>query len=200
MDSIEHINQSLFLQINASLDTPLWVIQVATIFADYFIFGIPVLLLAMWLWGGEKLRQVAVMAFCVCFFSLGLNQLIGLVWQHPRPLIIGIGHTFISHAMDSSFPSDHMTVFSALAVTFIFQRLLKFGTALALIGILVGWSRVFLGAHFPFDMVGAVGVTLFGYCIACFLWERAGSKLCNVLNTLYRKLFVWPISKGWVKA
>lgn len=199
MDHIERINQSLFLQINASLNTPSWVIQAATIAADDFIFGIPLLLLVMWFWDGEKLRHVAMMAFCVCFISLGLNQLIGLAWQHPRPSMIGLGHTFIAHAMDSSFPSDHMTIFSALAVTFIFQRLFKLGIALMLIGILVGWSRVFLGAHFPFDLLGAVGVTFLGYGIVVSLWQKAGATLMDFIESLYRKLFALPINKGWVK-
>jgi undecaprenyl-diphosphatase len=199
MNSIEHLNQTLFLLINATPHTASWIIQIAAVFADNFILGVPVLLLIMWLWGGAQYRRVAVMAFCVCFISLGLNQLIGLAWQHPRPSVMGLGHTFIAHAMDSSFPSDHMTVFSALAVTFFFQRLIKLGLITGCIGIIVGWSRVFLGAHFPFDMVGAVGVTFLGYAIVAVLWLTVGAHLYNLFELIYRKLFAMPIHKGWVK-
>jgi membrane-associated phospholipid phosphatase len=55
-------------------------------------------------------------------FILAINQAIGLVWQHPRPFMAGIGHAWISHATDSSFPSDHTTV--------------SFGVALA------AWARI----------------------------------------------------------
>ncbi len=199
MNTIEHLNQSLFLSINAGLDTAPWIIHLTTIFANDFIFGVPLLLLVMWLWGGDQRRHTAIMAFCVCLVSLGLNQVIGMVWQHPRPSMIGMGHTFISHAMDSSFPSDHMTVFSALAVTFLCQRLMKLGFTVALIGIVVGWSRVFLGAHFPLDMFGAIVVTTMGYGVVAALWPGVGSKVINMIELIYRKLFVIPINKGWIK-
>lgn len=199
MNSIERLNQSLFLSMNARVDTSSWIIQIATVFANDFIFAVPFLLLAMWLWGNKQLRHIAIMAFCVCFVSLGLNQLIGMVWQHPRPSMMSLGHTFITHAIDSSFPSDHMTVFSALAVTFLLQRLLTLGCIVAMIGISVGWSRVFLGAHFPFDIVGAVIVTFFGYGIVYCLWQKAGLKIVRFIELIYRKLFRLPISKGWIK-
>jgi undecaprenyl-diphosphatase len=156
-------------------------------------------LIVMWFRGGDKRRQTAVMAFCVCFLSLGFNQIIAMVYQHPRPSMIGMGHTFISHAMDSSFPSDHMTVFSALAVTFLCQRLMKLGLVVALLGIVVGWSRVFLGAHFPLDMLGAVGVTIVGYGLVTVLWSSVGSKIVAQIENIYRKILVIPINHGWIK-
>jgi undecaprenyl-diphosphatase len=39
-----------------------------------------------------------------------INQVIILLWQHPRPFVIGLGHTYLAHAADSSFPSDHLTL------------------------------------------------------------------------------------------
>jgi hypothetical protein len=39
------------------------------------------LLAAMWLWGGEAQRRLAVRACLVAMLSVGINQLIGLVWQ-----------------------------------------------------------------------------------------------------------------------
>jgi undecaprenyl-diphosphatase len=199
MNTIEHFNQSLFLSLNAGLNTAPWIIYLTTIFANDFIFGIPFLLLIMWFWGGDKPRHTAIMAFCVCFLSLGFNQLIAMVYQHPRPSMMGIGHTFMSHAMDSSFPSDHMTVFSALALTFFMQRLKTLGLVVALLGIVVGWSRIFLGFHYPLDMLGAVGVTIVGYGLVTVLWSSVGSKIVAQIENIYRKILVIPINHGWIK-
>src|SRR5262245_1652010 len=112
MGSIEAWNQALFLKINAGPATPAWLIDMAMGVADDLILAIPLLLLGLWLWGDEGRRSVALKSCLVTFVALGLNQLIGLVWQHPRPFALGLGHVYVPHAPDSSFPSDHMTVFA----------------------------------------------------------------------------------------
>jgi undecaprenyl-diphosphatase len=58
---------------------------------------------------------------------------------------------------------------------------------------------VFLGVHFPLDMIGAVAVT----CVACVLvaplWRLAGAWVTQSAVVLYRKLFARPIALGWLR-
>ena len=56
---------------------------------------------------------------------------------------------------DYSFPSDHMTVAAALAagLWLIDRRLAVIGTVLALVE---GFSRVYLGQHYPHDVFAAI--------------------------------------------
>jgi hypothetical protein len=54
--------------------------------------------------------------------ALSANQLLGLVWQHPRPFLIGLGQTFLVHAPDSSRPGDYITVFAGVALTQLARR------------------------------------------------------------------------------
>ena len=51
--------------------------------------------------------------------ALLVNQLIGLVWQHLRPFMIGLGHSHLAHVADSSFPSDHLTLLWAVAFSLV---------------------------------------------------------------------------------
>lgn len=86
--------------------------------------------------------------------ALGINQLIGLFYRRPRPFMVGIGHTYLVHAADSSFPSDHVTVICTTGLTLFLNRpTRRVGGALLLVALPVAWARVFLGVHFPFDMV-----------------------------------------------
>jgi membrane protein DedA with SNARE-associated domain len=63
--------------------------------------------------------------------------------------MMGLEHTFIPHATDSSVPSDHATVFSAIGLTLVFGSIRSVtGWAILLLGVCVAWSRVFLGVHF----------------------------------------------------
>ncbi|WP_230371667.1 hypothetical protein [Paludibacterium denitrificans] len=93
MNQLEVLNRALFLQINGGNGTPVWLIRVAIGIADYLIFLIPILLLCLWLWGNHARRSLAIKACLVTLFALGMNQVIGMLWQHPRPFMIGFGHT-----------------------------------------------------------------------------------------------------------
>jgi len=199
MNPFETFNRTLFLQINGGDGSPAWLIQVATGIADDLIYLIPLLLLGMWLWGDSTRRSLAIKACLVTLLALGANQVIGLVWQHPRPFTIGLGHTWIPHAADSSFPSDHLTVFAGIGLTLLFGGAFRLAAAVLATGFAVAWARVFLGLHFPLDMVGAVAVAGVAYVIVSPLWRMAGGTLTNLAEKLYRTVFAHPIAYGWVR-
>jgi undecaprenyl-diphosphatase len=198
MNTLEALNRSLFLSINATPATPHWQIEAASTVANDFIFLIPVLLALLWLFGDHRQRSAAVRACCVALLALGFNQLIGMVWMHPRPFMIGLGHTFIEHVPDSSFPSDHGTLFASVALTLLLARLWHDGLLAALAGVAVAWARVRIGVHFPLDMAGAIGVACIAYALVAPLWARAGEALMRLLIALYRKAASWPIRRGWL--
>ena len=189
MNPFETFNRTLFLQINGGDGSPAWLIQVATGIADDLIYLIPLLLLGMWLWGDSTRRSLAIKACLVTLLALGANQVIGLVWQHPRPFMIGLGHAWIPHAADSSFPSDHLTVFAGIGLTLLFGGAFRMAAAVLATGFVVAWARVFLGLHFPLDMVGAVAVAGAAYVVVSPLWRMAGGKLTNLAEKLYRTVF-----------
>lgn len=199
MNNIEAFNQSLFLWINASANTPSWAIDTAIFLADDLIYLIPVLLLVLWLWGDGARRNQAIKACLVTLLALGANQVIGLVWQHPRPFMVGLGHAWIPHAADSSFPSDHMTVFAGIGLTLLLGGAFRLAAAVLATGFAVAWARVFLGVHFPLDMAGAVAVTGVTYVVVLPLWRMAGDTLTNLAEKLYGTVFSHPIASGWVR-
>src|ERR1035437_1502787 len=108
MEQIEALNRAFFLSINAGPGTATWLLNSAIFIADNLIYLIPTLLLVLWLWGDERKRNLALRSCLVAMLGVGVNQIIGLFWQHPRPFMIGLGQTWIAHAADSSFASDHV--------------------------------------------------------------------------------------------
>jgi undecaprenyl-diphosphatase len=199
MNTLEAFNQALFLLINGTTATPGWEISVALLIADYVIYLIPLLLAGMWLWGSEEQRRLAIRACLVAMLGVGANQLIGLVWQHPRPFMIGLGHTFLPHTPDSSFPSDHATVFAGIALTLLLGGARSLGMITMLAGVSVAWARVFLGVHFPLDMFGAAAVACVAYMPIAPAWHFAGRTVTQCAIGLYRKLLAWPIDLGWLR-
>jgi undecaprenyl-diphosphatase len=111
-----------------------------------------------------------------------------------------LGHTFIEHAPDSSFPSDHVTVLASGALTLLLADERRYGLSMLLAGLAVVWARVFVGVHFPLDMAGAVAVACVAYVLVVPLWRMSGAALTRGLIAVYRKLLAWPIGRGWLSS
>ena len=114
--------------------------------------------------------------------------------------MIGIGRTLIPHVADSSFPSDHLTLLWAVSFSFVLQRQFRsMGVLLTLLGIPMAWARIYLGVHFPFDMVGSVFVA------GVSAWIAHGGKrwfiepLYNMATHIHVRLFKRLILLGWVQ-
>lgn len=199
MNEIEAINRSLFLLINGSGSTPAWLVNIAIGTANDVIYLIPLQLVLMWLWGDRAYRQLAVKACMVTLLALGFGQLIGLAWPHPRPFAVGIGHALLAHVSDASFPSDHATVFASIGITLLCGGAPWLAAITLLGGICVAWAKIFLGVHFPMDMLGAIPVAVIAYAVVSPIWRAVGDQVTGILEPLYRKALARPINWGWAR-
>nr|WP_321238255.1 undecaprenyl-diphosphatase [uncultured Tolumonas sp.] len=186
---MEALNQAWFLIINANTHTPDALIQLAKILAEWVIYFIPVLLIYIGVKGSSDTRRSAITASAAVAVALLIGQIINYAWPHPRPFMIGLGHTFLEHKSEASFPSDHALVLFTLAIGFISTGLRKLGVQLLLAGIAVSWARVFLGVHFPFDIAGALVVSIPSVWVATAMLNRSalGNRLINEMEQIYQQ-------------
>lgn len=197
---MDALNHTLFLWINAPAQADPFTLAIAMLCATQIIWIVPVLLTWNWLRGNERRRRVVLTATAATLLALGVNQLIGIVWPQPRPFMIGLGHTYLAHAADPSFPSDHMTVLAALACSFLLDRDSRLtGAVVALLALPVAWARLYLGVHFPLDMVGAVVVAAVSAWLAARSANRYLPPLYGCTIRLHRMLFGRLIAAGWVR-
>lgn len=201
MDFLERFNQSLFLQINADPATPAWRIHAALLVANQLILLVPGVLAALWLWGGEAQRSLALKTLASIAAALSASYLCGALWPHPRPFAIGLGQAFFPHKATPSFPSNHTIIIATFACALILdRRWAGWGWAALLAAAVVGASRVYLGVHFPLDIAGGLMLAPLAAGVAAPLWNRIGTPLTRALQGLYRKLLALPIARGWVRA
>jgi len=159
---MEQLNQHIFLFLNSrSMFVRSGTDHLAVFLADWLIWVIPALLAAMWFMGDVRRKQVAVRAGLTAALALGIGALIGWLWPHPRPFMIAMGHMLVLHAPDASLPSDHLTLWWSIALALAYAPGLKrAGLLLGLAGLVLAWARIYIGVHFPFDMVAAFLVAL----------------------------------------
>lgn len=195
------LNHSIFLLMNAQAQPNFLVLWVAKFFAIYVIYLVPLSLLAGWFWGAEGRRKLMLEAVASGLLGLLMSQIIALVYFQPRPFVLGLGQQLLAHAPNASFPSDHLTLLWAVSFSLLLHpRSRMMGAVLALLGLAVAWGRIFLGVHFPLDMLGAAVVSVIsaGLCLR-------GARYCiepvfSRVDALYKRLFAVLIRRAWVRA
>jgi len=160
-------NHDLFLLINASESPAAPIVLIANLFASSPVYVVPALLIFLWVRGRTSARGGLLSVTLGLVAGLGINQILGLLWHEPRPFMIGLGHTLTNHVVENSFPSDHATLIWSLAFGLIAtQAASPWGIAVSIVGLLVGWARIYLGVHFPIDIFASVFVALASAAIA----------------------------------
>lgn len=182
---MESLNQTLFLLLNAPANAGTLSVAFAWLCGEGLIWLLPLMLSVGWWRGDAALRRCMLEVLFAAMLALVVNLCIGALWPHPRPFVLGLGRRLIEHAADPSFPSDHVTLMSVTAVSLYLQGWRRSGALWGGMALLTAWARVYLGVHFPFDMLGAVVVA---YLVARLCRQYGG--------VLLDPLHAW-LQQGW---
>lgn len=134
------------------------------------------------------LRQIPqTMLFISVIIATGVfNQILKYIYQRPRPEFFRL-----AEASGYSFPSGHtMIAFSFyMTVAYIAWRQLKteatrfaFFSLAAVIVVLIGFSRIYLGVHFPSDILGGIFASSVIVIVATTIYDWYQRKMENKLT------------------
>ena len=111
--------------------------------------------------GPTRSKLAAVSAAAAGALALLINLVLSQLWFHARPFVDHPRQTLllVHHAADNSFPSDHASLALAIAfaVTAFHRRL---GLLLLLGAACIGADRIFIGVHYPVDVLASLLVSL----------------------------------------
>jgi undecaprenyl-diphosphatase len=122
------------------------------IFASYkFRYIFAFVLLLMWLRNGQY-RKVFYRSLISIIINLSINVLIKQYKFRPRPFMTRKANLLIPSKLDSTFISKHtLLAFAVSTMIFIFNKIVGF--IMLGLSVLIGVSRIWTGAHYPFDII-----------------------------------------------
>lgn len=191
-------NLHLFQLINAppglSHQQLLW----ATLLASWLIVLVPITMAVGWVRGDHAARLGLVQMLVAVGLALLLAQVVTLIWPQPRPFAVHVGTQYLDHGTDPGLPSDHVTVFWTLALASLrSRRFALWGFPLLAVGLVVGWSRIYLGVHFPMDIAAALPVAWAGTMSAGVLRKPLMPLYAGMLSLHDRWL---GLLRDWMRA
>ena len=149
------LNNEIFYIIY-NLSTISWVADLA-IFLSYLFTYILLFSLVIWaIFFSQKKMYSFSLLFLSGIFSWFVANIIKSIIRTNRPFV-DLDIVPLSRDIGFSFPSEHMSVFMAIAVAmFLLNK--KAGIVFLIIAILIGLSRIVIGVHYPLDIFGGLFV------------------------------------------
>ncbi|MEI6039992.1 MAG: phosphatase PAP2 family protein [Candidatus Berkelbacteria bacterium] len=131
------------------------------LFAEYLIYVLPIILLWLWFYD-QKSKKVAMRAAGSALVAfLVFAHSIGQFIHRARPFDSGGVRELLFHRPTYSFPSDHATVFFAIAASFWFSGNKKMGVAFFVLASINAIFRVATGIHWPTDVLAGAIIGIF---------------------------------------
>lgn len=128
----------------------------------------------------NEYRKSMVSTFVFTIMNLFISFIVGSIYYVDRPFVHNKVNLLFPHAKDASLPSDHATGTMSIAL-----GLGKYNKAisvtLSILSLIVGFSRVYVGHHYPADVISAY-ILVF---VTNYLYNL---KLRNKVEALYETL------------
>lgn len=157
----------LFTYINNFARKCLYVDAWGVFFADYLVYFLLVgaALIYFLVKKKEKLRYLFVIGSSVILSRLVITELIRLIWHRSRPFVDYQVNQVIEHSASGSFPSGHIAFLFALAMAVYFFNK-KWGLVFFILSLVVGLARIFVGIHYPLDILGGIVIGIVSAVVA----------------------------------
>jgi len=122
----------------------------------------------------KTIKIISLSLGAALFSRLIITEIIRWFYYRPRPFVAEQVNQLLEHSATSSFPSGHAAFFFALsAVIYLHNK--KTGWAFFAASFLIVLARVFVGIHYPLDILAGALIGIFFGWLICFWCRRRDS-------------------------
>ncbi|MBO1583251.1 undecaprenyl-diphosphatase [Bacillus sp. XF8] len=182
------INNFLFRSIN-DLGFHLTVLNPVMVFmAEYGVFLLAIWMILHWFFTKKKVRVRTVLAgsLLAFLFSEVIGKMLGKFIAHPQPFAtLPNVNQLISHEIDNSFPSDHTILFFSICMMLFLGSQSSKRVSYLIAATIVGFSRIWVGVHYPIDVLAAAFIGIF-VSIILYPVITHSKILIRIINTYNR--------------
>jgi len=165
----------IFQQINKLAGR--WVIldALGIFFAKYLGYFLISFLFLFLIKNFKKYWPMVIQGFSAAILArLGFTELIRFLWPRPRPFVENHINSLLTHPASSSFPSGHAAFFFGLSTIVYFYNK-KAGYLFFFASFLISISRVFVGIHWPSDILAGAAIGLFSGWLTILFFRKFSS-------------------------
>ncbi|PFN14786.1 undecaprenyl-diphosphatase [Bacillus cereus] len=163
---INNLDYNGFRYINEHVKENTYIDYLMIFFAEYAQYMFILIFMILWLNKKYKNKTCVIQAIIACCLAFVFNRIIGLFFYRERPFVSHLNiNQLVEHTANASFPSDHATSAFAIAITLcLYEK--RLGKVFLLLAFLIAFSRVWVGVHYPLDvLIGAVLGLLWAFII-----------------------------------
>ena len=159
--NISEMNNNLFRMVNDIGKEFTFINFPMVIIAEYTVFFLAIFVILFWFTKNKENKIMLICGGIAFILAETMGKVAGLLHFNKQPFaVLSNTNQLIDKAINNSFPSDHTILFFSFCMSF---WLFKKGKWIVwvLLAILVGVSRIWVGVHYPLDvLVGAfIGIT-----------------------------------------
>ncbi|MGE8005171.1 undecaprenyl-diphosphatase [Lysinibacillus sp. NPDC093216] len=159
--NISEMNNNLFRMVNDIGKELTFINFPMVIIAEYTVFFLAIFVILFWFTKNKENKMMLICGGISFILAEILGKVAGLLHFNKQPFaVLSNTNQLIEKTINNSFPSDHTILFFSFCMSF---WLFKKGKWIVwmLLAILVGISRIWVGVHYPLDvLVGAfIGIT-----------------------------------------
>ncbi len=174
----------IWLQENVRSELLTPIMKLITHLGDKGLFWIIIAIVMLFF---KKTRPLGIMAGIALVFSVLINNVlikpnVGRI--RPYEVVDGL-RLLIEKQDDPSFPSGHSGASFAAAVVFLVKGPKKIGIPAIIMAALIAFSRLYVGVHYPTDVICGIITGTFCAIISFMIWsiveKKASPKLAGIL-------------------
>lgn len=168
------MDQSIFLFIHGLAEKNRFLDWLGILLADYLAYVL--ILAAIYLIFSQKewRRRYQTLSFIILTLVLSrglLTEIIRYFYYRPRPFMVFDFTPLVNHDTAAAFPSGHAAIYFALAICVFYLINRTWGWRFLVAALLMGGARIFVGVHWPLDILGGLLVALISFLVVKRLFK-----------------------------